>query len=217
MNALALFPDASSDRVWIHDQLAGLLALVAEHVPELQVTPRDLSGLVPAEAARTRWTAASAGSHCPTRERSDRLVSELEAADLLVIGAPIGHNTGTPALAEWFRRTKTSKAYGAPLYAMGLDPNLQAWFTHVIRADRTFRYTAEGPRGLLAGKKALVLAAQTGPWCRDEVIDHRVHCIHTQLRFMGIDDIATVASDRGSNPADHPRHWKPQSPQRLAA
>lgn len=200
MNALALIPTVTSAKAWIHDQLAGLLGLIAEHVPELTVMHRDLAGL------------SDAGHISP-----DVLVEELDAAELVVIGAPIGHHPVTPALAAWYRRAHASKGHGAPLYAMGLDPELQSWFGHVIRADRTFRYTAEGPRGLLVGKKAIVLAALTGPWPNDALTAHQVHCIDTQLRFMGIDEIATIASDRDANPVPRLRRWQTRSPQPLAA
>lgn len=202
MNVLALLPAVKNDKLWIHEQLAGILGLVAEHVPDLEVTDRDLTDLAP---------------HGATTDLSDTLVRELEAADLLVIGAPIGHHPVTPALAEWYRRAGASKGFGAPLYAMGLHPELQAWFSHVIRADRTFRHTAQGPCGLLSGKKAIVLAAQTGPWQNESTMAHQVHCIDTQLRFMGIDEIATIASDRDANPVRRPRRWRPRLVQPLAA
>lgn len=214
MNALALFPAITADKVWIHEQLAGLLERVADHVPAMEITYRDLSGLLPAAAARQdAHSAAGAGAStpCATRARSDQLVREIEAAELVVIGAPIGHHPVSPALAEWSRRAVASKGYGAPLYAMGLHPQLQAWFSHVIRADRTFRYTAQGPRGLLEGKKALVLAAHTRPWHSEAMTAHQVHCIHTQLQFMGINEIATIVSDRDANPARRPRLWQSQA------
>lgn len=220
MNVLALLPAITSDKAWIHDQLGGVLGLVTDHVPDLEVTYRDLAGLAPAEAARMSWSAVTGSGTrrtCPTRVRSDRLIEELEAADLVVIAAPIAHHPATPALAEWYRRAQASKGFGAPLYAMGLHPELQAWFSHVIRADRTFRYTAEGPRGLLAGKKAIVLAAQTKPWASEAITAHQIHCIDTQLRFMGIDEIATIASDRDSDPVGCPRRWQPRLAQPLAA
>jgi len=213
MNALAVFPAIAPDKAWIHDQLTGLVGLLADHAPGMKVVRRDLADLAPADAPRLPKPAnepSGTAPRCATRERSDELVAELEAAELLVIGAHIGYHRFSPALAEWYRRAGASKAYGAPLYAMGLDPQMQAWFTHVIRADRTFRYTAQGPRGLLAGKKALILAAHTGPWCREAMANHQVRCIHTQLRFMGIDDIATIVSDHQSNPVRSPRLWQPQ-------
>lgn len=193
MNVLALIPAVTRDKAWIHDQLGGVLGQVADHVPEMAVTYRYLAGLAP---------------HGASCDESDQLVRELEAADLVVIGAPIGHHPVTPALAEWSRRARASKGFGAPLYAMGLNPGLRAWFSQVIRADRTFRYTAQGPQGLLAGKKAIVLAAQMGPWNNTAITDHQVRCIDTQLRFMGIDEIATIASDCQTSPVGNPRRWQ---------
>jgi hypothetical protein len=41
------------DKAWIHEQLAGVLGLVAEHVPDLDVTYRDLGGS--SRLSRTGW------------------------------------------------------------------------------------------------------------------------------------------------------------------
>src|SRR5262245_19413617 len=59
---------------------------------------------------------------------SDALVDELKRADVIVLTAP--------------------------MYNFGVPSTLKAWFDHVARAGVTFRYTAEGPVGLLTGKKA---------------------------------------------------------------
>ena len=61
---------------------------------------------------------------------SDRLITQLEAADILVIGSPMINFT--------------------------ICSQLKAWFDHVIIAGRTFEYSAPGvARGLLFGKKSL--------------------------------------------------------------
>ncbi|WP_298165944.1 NAD(P)H-dependent oxidoreductase [Novosphingobium sp.] len=202
MNVLALYPAAAPNKAWIHEHITAMLGRVAGAVPDLLVTERDLTGLAP---------------HGAAGDLSDELVQELVAADLVVIGAPIGHHPVPPALVQWYRRANGSKSNGAPIYAMGLNPELQAWFSHVIRADRTFRYTAQGPSGLLSGKKAIVLAARTGSWHNEAMTDHQVHCIETQLRFMGIDEIATTAADRHANPVRSPRRWQARPAQKLAA
>ena len=68
--------------------------------------------------------------------QSDALVAELQTADTLVIATPI-YNFGVPAA-------------------------LKAWIDMVARAGVTFRYTADGPVGLLAGKKAYIVLASGG-------------------------------------------------------
>ena len=69
-------------------------------------------------------------------QRSDRLIEELLAADVLVIAAP--------------------------MYNFMIPSTLKAWFDHVLRAGVTFRYGANGPEGLLRGKRAVVLTARGG-------------------------------------------------------
>src|SRR5258708_7242755 len=59
---------------------------------------------------------------------SDALVDELKAADVIVLGLP--------------------------MYNFGIPSTLKAYFDHVARGGVTFRYTANGPEGLLTGKKA---------------------------------------------------------------
>jgi FMN-dependent NADH-azoreductase len=60
---------------------------------------------------------------------SDELVAELQQASHIVIAAPI-YNFSVPA-------------------------TLKAWIDQVARARVTFRYTENGPEGLLKGKKSL--------------------------------------------------------------
>ncbi|MEL6794138.1 MAG: NAD(P)H-dependent oxidoreductase, partial [Pseudomonadota bacterium] len=67
---------------------------------------------------------------------SDALVEEIEAADTLVIGVPI-YNFGVPAA-------------------------LKAWIDQIARAKRTFKYTENGPVGLLEDKTAYLVVASGG-------------------------------------------------------
>ncbi len=106
------------------------------------------------------------------RERlaeSDRLVSELKAADVIVIGAPI-YNFGVPA-------------------------TLKAWIDQVARARVTFRYTDSGPEGLLEGKKAFVVIASGGVPV-DAAVDFATPYLRHALGFLGITDVEVVAADR---------------------
>ncbi|MEM6495563.1 MAG: NAD(P)H-dependent oxidoreductase, partial [Pseudomonadota bacterium] len=67
---------------------------------------------------------------------SDALVDELVRSDVIVIGSPI-YNFGVPAA-------------------------LKAWVDQVARARKTFRYTENGPVGLLEGKKAYIVVTSGG-------------------------------------------------------
>ena len=67
---------------------------------------------------------------------SDELIAELQAADIIVIAAP--------------------------MYNFGIPSTLKAWFDHVLRAGVTFRYSEAGPEGLLKGKRAIVIESRGG-------------------------------------------------------
>lgn len=96
---------------------------------------------------------------------SDALIAELAAADTLVIGAP--------------------------MYNFAIPSTLKAWFDHVLRAGVTFRYTAEGPVGLLPGKRAVVVMTRGGRYGEDaRAMDSQEPHLRTMLGFIGIDEVA---------------------------
>ena len=52
----------------------------------------------------------------------------------------------------------------APLYNFGIPSTLKAYFDHIARAGVTFRYTAQGPEGLLLrGKRVYIDYLQNIP------------------------------------------------------
>ena len=103
---------------------------------------------------------------------SDRLIEELREADLIVIGAP--------------------------MYNFGMPSTLKAWFDHVLRARVTFRYTAQGPEGLVTGKRAIVIEARAGLYSEGPAaaMDHQEPHIRTLLGFMGITDVTFVRAEK---------------------
>lgn len=101
-------------------------------------------------------------------ELSDALVAELETADVIVIGAPI--------------------------YNFSIPASLKAWIDLVARAGRTFRYSADGPVGLLTGKRAVVAMASGGTRIGSE-LDYSSDYLRHVLGFLGIHDVTVVTSD----------------------
>jgi FMN-dependent NADH-azoreductase len=100
---------------------------------------------------------------------SDQLVNELRAADALVIGVPI-YNFGVPAA-------------------------LKAWVDMICRARLTFRYTENGPEGLLQGKKAFLIVASGGVGV-DSAVDFATPYMRQALKFVGIEDVEVIAADQ---------------------
>jgi len=99
---------------------------------------------------------------------ADTLIAELQAADTIVIASPI-YNFGPPA-------------------------SLKAWADLVARAGTTFRYTANGPEGLLTGKRAYIAIASGGTLVGSDM-DFMSRWLTFFLGFIGITDVAIVAAD----------------------
>ncbi|MGH8456207.1 MAG: FMN-dependent NADH-azoreductase [Stenotrophobium sp.] len=99
---------------------------------------------------------------------SNALINELKAADVIVLGLPM-YNFGVPSM-------------------------LKAYFDHIARAGVTFRYTANGPEGLLTGKKAYVFAARGGLYVGTPR-DTQTNYVRDFLRFIGIDDAEFVYAE----------------------
>lgn len=99
---------------------------------------------------------------------SDQLVAELQAADVVVIAAGM-INFGVPS-------------------------TLKAWIDHIARAGVTFRYTENGPEGLVKGKKAILVLSQGGIYSSGpaQVMDHLEPYLRHTLGFIGLTDIETV-------------------------
>ena len=105
---------------------------------------------------------------------SDELLEELRANDVLVLAVP--------------------------MYNLGIPSQLKAWFDRVLRAGETFRYTENGPQGLIEGKRAIILAARGGQYAGTEFDSQTPH-LKTMLGLMGISDVEVVFAE-GLNMGD---------------
>ena len=109
---------------------------------------------------------------------SDEAIAEVMAADVLVIGVPF--------------------------YNFSIASSLKAWLDHLTRANLTFRYTPNGPEGLITGKKVYLAIASggiysTGP---QQSADFATPYLRFMLGFLGMTDI-TVARAEGVKLPDY--------------
>ncbi len=85
----------------------------------------------------------------------------------------------------------------APMYNFGIPSVLKAWIDHVARAGKTFRYTADGPQGLLSGKKAILVLASGGIYSEGpaHALDHQESYLRAIMNFFGISDIEVIRAE----------------------
>lgn len=151
--------------------------------PGLAVVHRDLGRepLPHLDGARIQALMTPAAERTPEQAawvaQADAVIAEIQAADALVIGAP--------------------------MYNFSVPTQLKSWFDYVARAGVTFRYTASGPQGLLTGKKAYVITTRGGVH-RAQPTDTVVPWITTMLNFVGITDIEFIYAE-GLAMGDEPR------------
>ncbi|RTR02036.1 FMN-dependent NADH-azoreductase [Halomonas nitroreducens] len=161
--------------------LAGNSLSLAEHfqaqaagVDGLEVTTRDLVAddlphLTQPELAS--WQVPAEERSAGQRElaaRSDGLIEELLGHDVLVLAVP--------------------------LYNLGIPSQMKAWFDRVMRAGKTFRYTENGPQGLVEGKRAVILAARGGQYAGSELDSQTPH-LKSMLGLMGIREVDVVFAE----------------------
>jgi FMN-dependent NADH-azoreductase len=176
MNILIVSSSANGDA----SVSGGLAARFADSArasdPAADIVLRDV-GANPLPHLTAQTVAAIKGqpataAEIEARALSDLLVAELQAADVIVIASP--------------------------MYNFGMSSTLKAWFDHVLRAGVTFRYTAEGPQGLLTGKKAVVIESRAGFYSEGPgaALDGQEPHIRTLLGFIGLDDVTYVRAEK---------------------
>ena len=103
---------------------------------------------------------------------SDKLIGELQRADEYVLGVPM-HNFSVPS-------------------------TLKLWIDQVARAGKTFSYGADGPKGLLNGKKATLLVASGGVYEHGTAMAS-LNFVTPYLRavfgFIGVTDVKIIAAE----------------------
>ena len=103
---------------------------------------------------------------------SEALVSQLLAADVIVLGAP--------------------------LYNFSIPSQLKAWIDRIAQPGRTFTYTDKGPKGLATGKTVIIASSRGGSYSNTEAgraMEHQESYLQTVLGFIGITDVRFVRAE----------------------
>ncbi len=156
--------------------------LVAEAVAQLRaagakIVSRDL-GANPLPHLNENSTAAIRGAEPANdaqkaaRALSDAVVAEIKEADLIVLGSP--------------------------MYNFSITSTLKTWFDHIARAGVTFSYSEAGPKGLLTGKRVLVIETRGGMYSEGPAkpMDSQEPYLRTIFGFLGITDVTFVRAEK---------------------
>jgi FMN-dependent NADH-azoreductase len=103
---------------------------------------------------------------------SDILIEELFAADTIVIGAP--------------------------MYNFTISAPLKAWLDQVIRVGKTVARGANGPQGLLGGKKVVIITSRGGAYKAGTAtagFDYQEPYLRHVLGFLGITNVTFIHAE----------------------
>lgn len=98
----------------------------------------------------------------------DALIAQVQAVDVIVLGVP--------------------------MYNFGVPVQFKTWIDAIARAGITFRYTENGPVGLVSGKTVYVGLARGGLY-RDTPADSQVPYLKSVLAFLGMTDVHFVFAE----------------------
>ncbi|MGM0845586.1 MAG: FMN-dependent NADH-azoreductase [Bacillota bacterium] len=84
--------------------------------------------------------------------------------------------------------------FAFPLWNFSVPAVLHTYLDYMAQAGKTFRYTPEGPVGLLGEKKAVLLNARGGVYSEGpaQSSEMSVNYVQTMLSFWGVRDIESV-------------------------
>ena len=164
MNLLHLDSSALGTQSASRELTAAIVSHLRAVEPVLAETYRDLA----AEPLPHLDGAALAKADPAAAAEAEKVMEEFLAADVIVVGAP--------------------------MYNFGVPSQLKAWIDRVAVAGRTFKYTAEGPQGLVHGKK-VVVASTRGGLHKGQASDFVEPYLRQVFGFLGIDDVAFVTAE----------------------
>ena len=169
INASARREGANSTRV-----AERIVARLQAANPGATVTVRDLAVTPHPVLDETALGALFTPAEKRTAEQAarvaldDALIAEIQAHDTVVLGVP--------------------------MYNFGVPVQLKNWIDAIARVGVTFRYTANGPEGLLKGKQVYLALARGGRY-RDTPADSQVPYLKTVLGFLGLTDLHFIYAE----------------------
>jgi len=142
--------------------------------PQARIVLRDLAAEPVPHLSAERFAAFLASAEQRDAEQqsvaqySQALIEEIQRADVVVLGLP--------------------------MYNFGVPSQLKAYFDHIARAGLTFRYTPQGPVGLIGNKRVYVFAARGGLYA-GTTLDTQTQYLRDFLALLGITDVEFVYAE----------------------
>ncbi|HLZ06740.1 MAG TPA: FMN-dependent NADH-azoreductase [Bradyrhizobium sp.] len=155
---------------------AAIVERLRQQNTNLAVAYRDLSATPLAHLSGSHLAAAQGGA-ASAEVRQDlaagqAVLDEFLAADVVVLGAP--------------------------MYNFTIPSQLKAWIDRILVAGKTFKYGAQGPEGLAAGKRVIVAISRGGFYGAGTpaaALEHLESYLRGVFGFIGIANPEFISAD----------------------
>ena len=178
MNLLHVDSSITGERSVSRQLSAAVVARLTAADPGLTVVRRDLVAnplpvLDAATLAGINVTPQPQPAEHQEEERAEHAVMrEFLAADIVVVGAP--------------------------MYNFGIPAQLKTWIDYLSVAGKTFKYTEQGPVGLVPGKRVVIASSRGGlygPGAPAAGLEHQETYLRTIFGFFGVTDLTVVRAE----------------------
>lgn len=153
-------------------QMADYFVNSINHDNGINQTSRDLTQTLP--LIDQKWIGAAftpnddrSDEQLKTLQLSDALIDEINEADHIVLSVP--------------------------MYNFTIPANVKTWFDHIARVGKTFKYTDQGPVGLVNNKPVSVFVASGGTPI-ESPIDFLTPYVKQFFAFIGITNVHVIAA-----------------------
>lgn len=114
---------------------------------------------------------------------SEQLIQELKTADILVIGAPI--------------------------YNFGIAASLKQWIDAICRAGMSFKYSSQGPVGLVNIKRAFIITGSGGTPVGSDMDFVSGYLAHI-CNFLGVEEVLHIDASGSKGSPEQIIEWGKQ-------
>jgi len=156
---------------------AAIVDRLRQTTPDIEIAYRDLSA-TPLSHLSGAHLAAAQGATNPNAD----VAQEMAAGQ---------------AVLDEFLAAETV-VLGAPMYNFTLPSQLKSWIDRIVVAGKTFKYDAQGPKGLAGDKRVIVAISRGGfygPGTPAAALEHLESYLRGVFGFIGVTRLEFIFAD----------------------
>jgi FMN-dependent NADH-azoreductase len=156
---------------------AAIVERLRRVTPDLEVAYRDLTVTPLAHLSGAHLAAAQGAANPDATVQQEIATSQAVLAEFLVADTIV---------------------LGAPMYNFTIPSQLKAWIDRVVIAGKTFKYDAQGPRGLAGDKRIIVAISRGGfygPGAPAAALEHLESYLRGIFGFIGVTRLEFISAD----------------------